>query len=210
MALPETSPAYGKRAARGYREYAPCLPSRAEAAMPTGARPRILGDCSSCGSKPAPRSRPLYYAATPLPPESRADAASAGSLGETEKSAPVLLQKKDARRRLSILEGIRIPPPTTPPTHPHPQLSGDPGPAGVEASARWADAPAFCIERNAEAPEISAKFKFEPTIRYAGFRWDCAAAAQQVGRIVPTVRYVIISRAEFLGLTRLDDGRRVA
>ena len=132
MALPETFPSERQRVARGRLEYVSCLLSRAEATIPTGACPRSLGDWRRGGANPGPRSPPLYYAATPQPPGSCADMAIIRLLSETDKSAPPLLQNQDSRRRLSILEGgggdIF--------TH---QMSGDPGPAGVEAIARLAD-----------------------------------------------------------------------
>ena len=89
-------------------------------------------------------------------------------------------------------------------------LSGGPGPAGVEASARLADALAFCIERNATSSEICTKFKFGPTIWYAGIRWDFAAAVQHVGLSLSTFRYVTIDRSEFWYLPGMTTGWFVA
>ena len=85
-------------------------------------------------------------------------------------------------------------------------LSGDPAPAGVEPRARLAGGLALCIARNADSSEICTKSKFEPTIWYAGFRWDFDAVSQHVGRSVSTGHYVTISRADNGDCIRIDDG----
>ena len=103
--LPDTFPAEMQHAAWEYLEYVSGLLSRAEATAPTGECPRDFGDCIGCGAKPAPRSFPLYYAATPRPPGSCEEVAPSDLLAGTETSAPFLLKTQDPGRCLAMVGG---------------------------------------------------------------------------------------------------------
>ena len=184
-----------------YLENISCIFSQSESLTPVGTNIRNTGNCTFCDNALAPRCFPLFCLGVPLlgtdehVVHSLQDHLSLnGMIGAL---VPNLL---DPYKCLTVIGESELMCLASLPNSPH---IGD-----LQSRASQYDVIAISLNRNHEDfGKLHHKFKFEPSIQYAGYDWQFVSAIQHIGDDVSSGHYISISSSldESEGFTVFND-----